>query len=312
MIVLTASLCLAFNIQFVSAQGENVIYILGDGSLNPLTAPLIRDGALSENFVGSIIVWTDNIVIDGNGFTLQGSGQGTGFDLNEAHNITIQNMVIKKFSTAFYIRKSSFITIRNNTITENGGFNTPIVHETSFMTSNNTISHNIIKNNTGVAVVLSGTYGNVSGNLITNNLGSGIRLNGINATVFENTIVNNTYAVSISETGNTLFLNNFVNNTNLLYEFGQQLTATWTNGTHGNYWGNYDGTDGNGDGIGDTPFVIDENNLDTLPLVETVNVVSIPEISSWTLILVIFAALGAFLTVYNRRTANKSVTYTSI
>ncbi len=34
----------------------------------------------------------------------------------------------------------------------------------------------------------------------------------------------------------------------------------------GNYWSDYNGTDSNGDGIGDTPYIIDANNTDHYPL----------------------------------------------
>ena len=30
----------------------------------------------------------------------------------------------------------------------------------------------------------------------------------------------------------------------------------WDNGTIGNYWGDYNGTDNNNDGIGDTPYIV--------------------------------------------------------
>ena len=43
-------------------------------------------------------------------------------------------------------------------------------------------------------------------------------------------------------------------------------TIIWDDGLRGNYWSNYAGTDANGDGIGDTPYVIDTNNKDNYPL----------------------------------------------
>jgi len=42
----------------------------------------------------------------------------------------------------------------------------------------------------------------------------------------------------------------------------------WDDGypSGGNYWSDYTGVDADGDGIGDTPYVIDENNTDRYPL----------------------------------------------
>ena len=46
----------------------------------------------------------------------------------------------------------------------------------------------------------------------------------------------------------------------------------WDNGKEGNYYSNYNGTDADRDGIGDTPYVIDSNNQDRYPLVAFVDV----------------------------------------
>ena len=41
---------------------------------------------------------------------------------------------------------------------------------------------------------------------------------------------------------------------------------TWDDGREGNYWSDYNGTDVNGDGIGDTAYVFDVQNEDRYPL----------------------------------------------
>src|SRR5450759_1947936 len=47
--------------------------------------------------------------------------------------------------------------------------------------------------------------------------------------------------------------------------FYGSYSNNWDNGTIGNYWSDYRGTDSNHDGIGDTPYVIDSNNKDNYP-----------------------------------------------
>ena len=69
--------------------------------------------------------------------------------------------------------------------------------------------------------------------------------------------------------GNVLYHNSFLAdegpNTMSIDEFS--TNNTWDNGCEGNYWSDYSGTDSNNDGVGDTPFYIDENNQDDYPLV---------------------------------------------
>ena len=47
----------------------------------------------------------------------------------------------------------------------------------------------------------------------------------------------------------------------------------WDNGypSGGNYWSDYAGVDADGDGIGDTPYIIDDNNIDHYPLMGPFN-----------------------------------------
>lgn len=65
---------------------------------------------------------------------------------------------------------------------------------------------------------------------------------------------------------NTFYHNNFFNHD----EFHAYSTYTnqWDNESQssGNYWDDYNGTDANNDGIGDTPYNISENNTDHYPL----------------------------------------------
>ena len=51
----------------------------------------------------------------------------------------------------------------------------------------------------------------------------------------------------------------------------------WDNVSVGNYWSDYNGTDSDGDGVGDTPYVIDENNQDNYPLMAPFESLPSPE-----------------------------------
>jgi len=85
-----------------------------------------------------------------------------------------------------------------------------------------------------------------------------------------NKVRNCTVAVGLYRSRNNLiYHNNFINNTRQVET--DSWVNMWDNGypSGGNYWSDYNGTDSDGDGIGDTPYIIDENNVDRYPLVET-------------------------------------------
>jgi hypothetical protein len=98
-------------------------------------------------------------------------------------------------------------------------------------------------------VLLAGSSNNkISGNNMTS-----IRLLiGSNNTLFDNYIT----AIELSEfaVNNTFYGNTFA--AGLQVRFNDAETTLWDNGTLGNYWEEYNGTDSNGDGIGDSPYII--------------------------------------------------------
>ncbi|MGQ4834358.1 MAG: right-handed parallel beta-helix repeat-containing protein [Candidatus Asgardarchaeia archaeon] len=87
-----------------------------------------------------------------------------------------------------------------------------------------------------------------------------------NNTVTQNEFYNNKYGIYVRESsGNFFYLNNIYNNTYNAYMVYSEPNI-WDNGALGNYWDDYTGVDLNNDSIGDTPYVIDDNNQDRYPL----------------------------------------------
>jgi len=166
-LLLTSMLTLAFNIQPVSASGT--IYIRADGSIDPPTAPISTVDnvtyTLTGNINDSIVVERDNIVIDGGGYTVQGTGSGRGIDLSWRINVTIRNIIIIAFEDGIYLYYSSSNSISGNSITANSQLGIALSYS-----SNNSITGNSITNNGyGLWLVYSSNSNSISGNNIANN-----------------------------------------------------------------------------------------------------------------------------------------------
>ncbi len=66
---------------------------------------------------------------------------------------------------------------------------------------------------------------------------------------------------------NFFTLNNFLAiEVNGFHVKSTNSTNVWDDGTKGNYWSQYHGVDNDGNSIGDTPYIINENNKDNYPL----------------------------------------------
>jgi parallel beta-helix repeat protein len=97
--------------------------------------------------------------------------------------------------------------------------------------------------------------------------------------VYKNNIMHNDLGINLLEDatgglGNKVYCNNIIDNTqNVLVQQNVTDVVLWDNGYVGNYWSDYqlrypNAAEVDASGIGDTPYVIDENNKDRYPLFE--------------------------------------------
>jgi len=155
--------------------------------------------------------------------------------------------------------------------------------------SHHTIKDNIIKDNVGPGIFFNGISDSfVIGNRITNNSdywGVGLAGDSILNIIEGNYIQNHELGIFIfEEAESNMIYNNYLNNSinaeidNILMNFWNIVDTPGKNivgGPYlgGNYWANPDGTgysqtceSSHGDGICDEPYVLNENNVDYLPL----------------------------------------------
>jgi len=277
-------------------KAEGTIYIRADGTVEG-TDKIQGDGnvyTFTDDLFDSIIVEKDDVVIDGAGYSLQGNGIENGITLSGINNDTVKNLKLSNFNIGIVIMSSD-----NNLILEN-------IIEDNFRgldltaSENNTLSGNYISHNKD-GIALENMYNKIIENTITNNSDVGIFLNGAGYNdIIGNNITDNSRGILVSICyDNVIFHNNFVNNT-IQVETDDSMNI-WDNGEEGNYWDDYGGVDNSNDGVGDTTYLIDENNKDGYPLINV-----IPEFPSSWIILPLFL-IATVVTVYRNALRRKTV-----
>lgn len=86
-----------------------------------------------------------------------------------------------------------------------------------------------------------------------------------NNTFYGNYMAKNEFAIALQDgAANNTFYGNTFTADSCKIQINDGVEGTfWDNRTIGNYWGDYNGTDSNGDGIGDTPYIITGYKWDT-------------------------------------------------
>jgi len=270
--IFDSSNCSILNTIIIITQGYFSPRIhLNNSSNNVLSG---NDGQITlVNSDGNILLdnpWSIRLSKSSNN-TITGNGN---IELTEASNnfISKNNSSIKLYTMS-----------NGNIISENNGFiglwdssNNSIIGNNGailiFESHNNPLIQNTIEDNSPYGIELSYSSDNI---------------------VSENIIQNN--KLDICYVFNTTFYqNDFVNAS---IDIVDDSNIFWDNGNEGNYWNDYSGLDENEDGIGDTPYIIDENNQDNYPLMAP-NI--IPEFPSWLILPLLMIAL-LFVIIFKKK-----------
>ncbi len=220
---------------------------------------------------GVYLYSSSNNTVSGNNVTANNS-YGVWLTYASNYNILIGNRIT---NSAYGVRiddSSSYNDMTRNSITDN------IDGIGIYFASRNNISGNDISANSNIGITIDQTTNNtLTGNNITSNTYHGVWLHFASFnTIGRNNIANNGDGVGLfSASDNNFYHNNFTDNGEQVYSYDS--ANTWDNDypSGGNYWSDYIGEDlrmdpnqsqPNPDGIGDTPYVIDENNVDRYPL----------------------------------------------
>lgn len=210
-----------------------------------------------RNEIGINLEGVENCSLINNGLVLN----DVGISLNGSKTNYLDNNMVSLGKKGITLVDSNENILTNNTVTTNSD---GILLNNSM---NNTIINNIADANiNGIHLVMS------QGNMFTYNLIMR-NINGLNGELARsNLMVNNSILlnnVGINLTGsseNSIYENQFVN----LLDAVDDGMNIWNGTSKGNLWKNYTGQDADGNGIGDSPYVINQitGSIDYLPVIQ--------------------------------------------
>ncbi|MCW4019220.1 MAG: right-handed parallel beta-helix repeat-containing protein [Candidatus Bathyarchaeota archaeon] len=152
------------------------VYIRADGSLEPDSVPIERDGD-TYTFTGdlhncTLVIQRDKVVVDGAKYVLLGTGSGQGLVLKNLSGVTVQNLVLRNLRQGVEFTSASNCTLSEVTVTETE------LGVYMYASSGNVIENSRIKANSGDGIVmLDGcNHNSLLDNQITNNGNGGVVL----------------------------------------------------------------------------------------------------------------------------------------
>ena len=239
--------------------------------------------SISDNGQGILLYDTSNSLITRNRFT---NNNGDGVHVESSfNNVFSENEIAANAQNGVWVGDSANNTFVQNYVANNGrvGIGLGGAHDSTIIrnnvtsnkeagielnsSKNNTITENYVaRNDPGILLIWGTSQTKVIANTLTENIRWGLRIEG-------------------SKINRTIHHNNFINN-----KVNQSLQVSipwpadanvWDDGKEGNYWSDYqsrypNASEQSSTGIGNTPFFINENNMDRFPLLVPVAIPGVP------------------------------------
>jgi len=274
------------NAGWSNSDGLDVTYIEGVQPGVATWDPTIRTASLVDNLSETVVILSDDLTLDGNGFAIDGGGvypTFEGIEMRYRWNVTIRNLRITGTSYAMYIYGGGRHKILDNHLHNNfygvyfqWGASSSVVENNVIENQWGAISFNyvanahVMRNNfvTGCDVathilIYSGSN-TFERNTYAENQ-TAFQIYGDSSTFNENVIQDNMTGVLFMETNhdasnNSFYNNNFINNITHVLAAGTNNTFNLPLPEGGNFWNDWTSPDNDGDGIVDIPYAIADRN----------------------------------------------------
>jgi parallel beta-helix repeat protein len=277
----------------IDGNGKGVVYVNND-YVHISGFTIKNAGSRGGSYNGLHIASNSNTI--SNNIITSNSYHGVSL-VNSNHNFIINNEVFLNHWCGIVLTNSDYNIISGNTLTQNRDRNNGVGIKLQDQSNFNTIQNNVISKHAGgigltdnspnglpcydnliklnyifnnefdgIFIYDSCERNTIQLNNLTNNGGGIHLLESDNNVIVGNNISHSSYGGIGFEHSkqNSFYHNNLIENTPQIHY--SSINNAWDNGSEGNYWSDYIGVDYNGDGIGDTPYIIDENNRDNYPL----------------------------------------------